>query len=232
MNYYYHPNPSSDLVLNGEESAHAIKVLRKKIGDIIHLMDGQGSAYEAKISEANHRSCKFEIISAESHPAPSVRTHIAIAPTKNIDRIEWFVEKSCELGVSHISIIETTRTERAKVNLERLEKKAISAMKQSKSFWKCKIDALIPFKELIKEPISGQKFIAFVQTGQEESLQRLAHPAMDCVVLIGPEGDFTHDEVRAAQNQGYQPVSLGKNILRTETAGVIAAHTINLVNER
>lgn len=230
MNYYYHPDPKSDSTLSNEESAHAIKVLRKKKGDSILLMDGQGNSYTAKIIEDNFRRCRFEIISEERHNKKQFAIHIAIAPTKNIDRIEWFVEKACELGINRISLIETKRTERSKIKLERLEKKAISAMKQSKSFWKCQIDHLTKFASFISEPFSGQKFVAYVETGEGLSLQKLAQPNQDTHILIGPEGDFTQDEVKASQNQGFQPVNLGKNILRTETAGIIACHTINMIN--
>ncbi|WP_109831209.1 RsmE family RNA methyltransferase [Reichenbachiella versicolor] len=230
MNYYYHADPKSDLTLSSEESSHAIKVLRKKTGDTIHLMDGLGHSYEARITDDNFRRCKFEIVSTEKHDRKPFSIHIAIAPTKNIDRIEWFVEKACELGADRISFIDTKRTERSKVKIDRLDKKAISAMKQSKSFWKCQIDEITTFSNFIKEPLTGQKFIAFVETGSEVAFNKMIQTNMDSIIMIGPEGDFTFDEVKSAQNQGFQTTNLGKNILRTETAGIIAAHTVNIIN--
>ncbi|PIB35832.1 16S rRNA (uracil(1498)-N(3))-methyltransferase [Reichenbachiella sp. 5M10] len=234
MNYYYHPNPTTNPVLSTEESSHAVKVLRKKVGDTIHLMDGKGGKYEAEITDANFRKCAFRITNHEQLMHTHAQVHMAIAPTKNIDRLEWFVEKACELGTAQITILLTQRTERKKVNLERLEKKAISAMKQSKNFWKCQIDELTPYESFVTqlESLATQSFIAYVETGQEEALQTLIQPQKNTLILIGPEGDFTPEEVQTAVQHGATAVNLGSSILRTETAGIIAAHTFNLVNGR
>ncbi|MFY0627285.1 MAG: 16S rRNA (uracil(1498)-N(3))-methyltransferase [Reichenbachiella sp.] len=232
MNYYYHPKPESNFVLNSEESSHAIKVLRKTQGDQIHLMDGNGYSYLAEITNDNFRKCSFKILSKRKHEKKSFSIHVAIAPTKNIDRIEWFVEKVCELGIDEISLIETKRTERTKVKIERLEKKAISAMKQSKNFWKCKINAVQKFNSFLQsKPASTQNFIAFVETGKEESLKKMVTASEKYLVLIGPEGDFTLEEIQHAKTHGFETINLGNNVLRTETAGIIAVHTLNLMNE-
>lgn len=233
MNYYYHPSPKQNDVLSNEESSHAIKALRKKEGDTIHIMDGLGGRYEAIITNANHRKCEFEVIKTSNIKPKEFSVHIAIAPTKNIDRIEWFVEKVCELGANSISFIESKRTERSRIKLERIEKKAISAMKQSKNFWKCKTNELVSIDTFIKasSTLDCDKFIAFVETGEENALHRLIKPDQDVLVMIGPEGDFTQEEVDRAKSFGFTPVNLGKNVLRTETAGIVAAHTINLVND-
>lgn len=232
MNYYYHPDPESNSFLSNEESSHAIKVLRKQKGDDIHIMDGKGNSYSVEITDANFRKCGFRILEKRQHPKKSFRIHIAIAPTKSIDRIEWFVEKACELGADEISLILTKRTERSKVKVERLEKKAISALKQSKNFWKCTINEPVPFSNFLKgKPSAEQKYIAFVETGQEDSLFKKAVEAQSTIILIGPEGDFTQEEVEQSREQGFVAVNLGESILRTETAGIVAAHTLNLINE-
>jgi len=231
VNYYYHPDPDLSAELNSDESHHAIKVLRKKKGDQISIMDGMGNAYLAEITDDNFRKCCFSILEKESHPKKSFSIHIAIAPTKNSDRIEWFVEKACELGTDEIFLVMTERTERSKVNLERLEKKAISALKQSKNFWKCDIHEAIKFDDFIKTaPDFDQKFIAFVETGKEESLKKLVRQGKSVLVMIGPEGDFTKQEITQAISEGFIMVNLGHMVLRTETAGIIAAHTISLAN--
>lgn len=232
MNYYFHPDPSADLTLSQEESTHAVKVLRKKEGDSIYLMDGTGGKYEAKVTEANFRKCKFEIIHQETVAPKAAKIHIAIAPTKNIDRIEWFVEKACELGADQISLFISKHSERKTIKLDRLEKKAIGAMKQSKSFWKCQISFVGSFSDFIQSlnvEKSG-RYIAYVETGEEQALQHKLQTASDALVLIGPEGDFTPQEVDQAEQAGFEAVSLGKNVLRTETAGIIAVHTFNLTN--
>ncbi|MCV9385139.1 16S rRNA (uracil(1498)-N(3))-methyltransferase [Reichenbachiella ulvae] len=230
MNFYYHPDPASDLTLSQEESSHAVKVLRKKTGDTLHLMDGIGGKYEAEITEANFRKCEFKILKKEEMAPREAQIHIGIAPTKNIDRLEWFVEKACELGVDQITIFITQHTERKKVKLDRLEKKAISAMKQSKSFWKCKIHWADKFPAFLSSTMEEQRFIAYVETGEESALRQLLQAEKDTIILIGPEGDFSPEEVKLATDAGFTAVNLGKNVLRTETAGIIAAHTFNLIN--
>ena len=232
MNFYYHTNPEENPILSTEESAHVVKVLRAKNRDEIHLMDGKGCTYLARIIDANHRKCSLEILSKTAKEQKPYRVHIAITPTKNIDRLEWFVEKACELGVDEISLLLTQRSERKKVNLERLEKKAISAMKQSKNFWKCEINELISLKTFISNQAdTSNKFVAYVETGAEDLLQRKVKANTDVLILIGPEGDFSPEEIELVKSSNFELVSLGKHVLRTETAGIAAVHTVNIINQ-
>lgn len=232
MNFYYHTNPEENPILSAEESAHVVKVLRAKSGDEIHLMDGKGHIYLARIIDANHRKCSFEILHKTAKEQKSYSVHIAITPTKNIDRLEWFVEKACELGVDEISLLLTHRSERKKVNLERLEKKAISAMKQSKNFWKCEINELISLKTFISNQAdTSNKFVAYVETGAEDLLQRKIKVNTDVLILIGPEGDFSPEEIELVKSSNFELVSLGNHVLRTETAGIAAVHTVNIINQ-
>ncbi|UXX78722.1 16S rRNA (uracil(1498)-N(3))-methyltransferase [Reichenbachiella carrageenanivorans] len=232
MNFYYHTNPEDKSMLSLEESAHVVKVLRAKTGDQIALMDGLGHSYLVEITDPNPRKCTFKIIEKTKAKAKCFRVHLAIAPTKSVDRLEWFVEKACEMGVDEISIIQTQRTERKKVNHERLEKKAISAMKQSKNFWKCQVNELKKLKDFVNsQKEEANKYVAYVETGTEDLLQKKLLPKTHCLILIGPEGDFSPEEIDLLKNAKFEMVSLGKNVLRTETAGVAAVHTVNLINQ-
>ena len=232
MNYFYHPNPESDNKLSSEESFHCIKVLRKKKGDEIDIIDGNGNIYQCRVEKESHRSCDFSILNKKTtQNKKEYHTHIAIAPTKNQDRLEWFVEKACEIGIDEITFLHTKRAERKKVNLERVEKKAVSAMKQSKSLFKAQINELVPFSNFLQKNISNkQKFIAFVDHQNDKELAKVIKPKGDYLILIGPEGDFTNEELALAKENDFQMVSLGSNVLRTETAGIVACHTIELLN--
>lgn len=232
MNFYYHPNPEENPVLSAEESSHVVKVFRAKTGDQVAILDGAGNSYQVEISEANSRKCSFRIISKTVAKPKPFGIHIAIAPTKSADRMEWFVEKACELGVDQISIILTQRTERKKVNLDRLEKKAISAMKQSKNLWKCQINDVCRLNDFVASQNNvDYKFAAHVETRQESLLQTKIAPGKQTLVLIGPEGDFSPQEVDLLKASKFELVSLGSNVLRTETAGIAAVHTANLINQ-
>ena len=232
MNFYYHPNPEESPFLSNEESAHLIKVFRARIGDEIMILDGKGHRYLAAVTDPNPRKCEFRIIEKKDSKPKEFRSHIAIAPTKNIDRLEWFIEKACEMGIDEISLILTQRSERKKVNIERLEKKAISAMKQSKNLWKCQINPLLGLREFLStNSDSYVKIAAYVETGKEDLLQKKIKPQTDTLILIGPEGDFSPTEIEDFKQAGFQLASLGQHILRTETAGLAAVHTINLINQ-
>lgn len=232
MNFYYHTNPEANSILSLEESAHVVKVLRAKAGDEIAIMDGAGHSYLVEIIDPNPRKCAFKITDKKEATPKPFRIHLAIAPTKSVDRLEWFVEKACEMGVDEISIIQTQRTERKKVNHERLEKKAISAMKQSKNFWKCEVNELKSLKDFVNSQKEvANKYAAYVETGAEDLLQKKVLPHTNCLILIGPEGDFSSEEVDVLKTSNFELVSLGRNVLRTETAGVAAVHTVNLINE-
>ncbi|MEO9967219.1 MAG: RsmE family RNA methyltransferase [Reichenbachiella sp.] len=232
MNFYYHPNPEEYLFLSAEESGHVVKVLRGKSGDQFTILDGKGHSYIAEITDPKPKACAFKIIDKTAASSKEFRIHLAIAPTKSTDRLEWFVEKACELGVDEISILSTQRTERKRTKTDRLNKKAISALKQSKNVWKCQINEpqdLKKFANLNKR--AAQKFVAYVETGDEDLLQHKLDAQTEVLILIGPEGDFSPEEIDLLKNLGYELVSLGQSVLRTETAGIVAVHTVNMVNQ-
>ncbi len=214
-----------------DESRHCIKVLRKKEGEIIRVTDGKGKLVEAIIVKAHPSEviCKVNQVIQNGTPK-SFYIHIAIAPTKNIDRIEWFVEKSCELGIDEISFIKCKHSERKVIKTERLEKKAISAMKQSQNFQKARINELQTFDSFLSNVAADAKFIAYVDADNAIGLKDVASTGMTYCVLIGPEGDFTEKELELAIKNGFQKISLGSTVLRTETAGLIACHSLNFIN--
>jgi len=219
--------------LEEEESRHAIKVLRLKTGALITLIDGIGGRYEACITHANPKKCEFEVKIKEEDPDKrSFYIHIAIAPTKNIDRLEWFVEKSVEFGINEISLLICEHSERKTVKNERLIRKAISATKQS---LKANIPIINParkFNDFLENlPNDQQRMIAYVDQSIPKHLKEKAAGGQKYCVLIGPEGDFSPAEIKKALEQGFEAISLGKSRLRTETAGVAACHILNLINE-
>lgn len=232
MNLFYQPHiPDGIRNLDPEESRHCIKVLRYKSGDIIHLTDGRGAFYEAVITDANSSACQFELKHTRTVEATRHTVHIAISPTKNADRIEWFVEKATEIGVDQITLLECENTERTFIKTARLEKVAVSAMKQSLKAFLPVINSLTSFKDFVERQQDDQKFIAFVDTTNPVHLKSAAAPGTSSVVLIGPEGDFSPEELKLAIDHGFIKVSLGSSRLRTETAGLVACHTIHLLNE-
>ena len=217
--------------MDEEESRHAIKVLRYVKGDELTIVDGKGNFYTATISNANAKKCEFEIINSTTSATKSYFIHIAIAPTKNIERIEWFVEKAVEIGIDEISLIICENSERKIVKTDRIQRKAISAMKQSLKAWLPTINEPISFSEFVKKNKSENRFIAFVDFSNPIKLQSIAPGNSSYTVLIGPEGDFSLKEVDNAMDFGFKKVSLGKNRLRTETAGITSCHLLNLINE-
>jgi len=234
MNIFYTPtiNSTNNYVLDEAESKHAIKVLRLKQGDTIWLVDGVGNFYVAQISNEHPKKCEVKIIEKkiEEHNKPNI--HIAIAPTKNNDRIEWFIEKTTEIGITEITPIICDHSERKVIKTERLEKRAISAMKQS-------LKASLP---IIKEPVGfrsfidsienlGERYIAHCNDDNQKHLKDIYSAGKNCIILIGPEGDFSKEEIDLAIEKGFTPISLGKSRLRTETAGLVACNVINLLNE-
>ncbi|WKN32093.1 16S rRNA (uracil(1498)-N(3))-methyltransferase [Porifericola rhodea] len=216
--------------LDREESKHCVKVLRKQSGDSIRIADGKGSFYEAVISEAHDKKCTFEVRQKDHQPKDNFHIHIALSPTKNIDRTEWFVEKAIEIGVHKISFLLCEHSERKVLKSERLERKAISAMKQSQHAYLADIQPLISFDDFVKAEAEGsQKFIAYLGEEPSPQLVHAAQPAKSYTVLIGPEGDFSPKEVDNAFNAGFEAVSLGNSRLRTETAGIAACHSLQLL---
>lgn len=214
--------------LNPEEARHALKVMRLQTGDGLHLTDGKGHFYEAKITRTDKRSCFFEVHQKETVTPHVGMRHLAIAPTKNIDRTEWLVEKAVEFGIDRISFVLCQHSERKVLKLDRIEKKAISAIKQSLKAWLPQLDAPVSLIDFLNNEACPNKFIAYVDFTQSLSLQDALQPGADHLVLIGPEGDFSSEELQKAMHQGFKQVSLGQSRLRTETAGLAAVHILNL----
>lgn len=217
-------------VLSEEESWHCMKVLRLGEGDAIDLTDGLGNFYHGRLTKVHHKGCLVEISTTKPDPRHHWHLHIAIAPTKNIDRFEWFLEKATEIGIAEITPLFCEHSEREVVKLSRLEKVLISAMKQSLKAWLPGLNEPVRFKDFVTRGFQGQKFIAYCETGHESELHNIYVNDSDVLVLIGPEGDFSTNEMEQAIKSGFKPVSLGPSRLRTETAGLVACHTINLMN--
>lgn len=228
--FYVNEIKSGVRALPEEEAKHCFVVLRLKIGDEIRIIDGNGGIFYSKLTLVTKKSCDFEIIREETVPIKPFSIHLAIAPTKNTDRIEWMIEKLGEMGVDEVSFIKTEHSERSKLRIDRLQKKAISAMKQSKSAYLMKINDVIPFKTFVTTSISQLKFIAHVDA-THQYLATVTKPNQSVTILIGPEGDFSRDELALSQQKGFHPISLGKNTLRTETAGMVACQIINTINQ-
>lgn len=233
MQLFYVPDISgAEFFLNEAESKHAIKVLRLSNGDTIQLVDGKGGFYKAEIADANPKKCRLKITSTQTDSGKTdFYLHIAIAPTKNIDRFEWFLEKATEIGINEITTLLTEHSERKTVKTERLEKILISAMKQSVKAYLPVLNEITHFNDLISATTCKNKFIAHCSAGEKTHLKNAVKKGEDVLVLIGPEGDFSADEIRFAKEYGFQEISLGNSRLRTETAGVVACHIVNLANE-
>ena len=214
-----------------DEAHHALKVLRKHKGDKIVVVDGNGSWYECVIESEEIQNCRLHIgDKREKFGLREHYIHIGIAPTKSHDRVEWFIEKAVEIGVQEISFILTDQSERKNIKLERILKRAISSMKQSLKAYLPKINDIIPLRDFIISCSNGEKYIGFVEDDESSHLFQSVNYNSDYCVLIGPEGGFTSSEFNAAQDIGFQSVSLGDSRLRTETAGLAACHILNLLN--
>lgn len=236
---FYAPGiKDGNLELPEDEAGHAVRVLRLKEGAPLTLTDGAGSFYEAQITLASPKHCRFEIL--DSRPDRKLwrgEIHLAVAPTKNMDRMEWFVEKATEIGVDRITLLDCKNSERRIVKTERLEKIAVSAMKQSHKAWKPIITPIQPFDAFMRNLPEGQRFIAHCYEADETegihlSARNFLGDLLDrdgaSTVLIGPEGDFSVEEVERAVQSGFQPISLGESRLRTETAALVAVHLMYL----
>lgn len=214
-----------------EESKHIIKVLRKKTGDSIHITNGNGNLFHSKITVESEKKCEVQIQTIDQFEPKKYKLHIAIAPTKMNDRFEWFLEKATEIGVDEISPIICEHSERKVYKTDRAEKILQAAMKQSNQFFLPKINTPISFSEFIKNTTDGEKFIAHCEENQKDSFKSRCQPNQNILILIGPEGDFSSKEINLALKNNFIPVSLGNTRLRTETAGVVASHTVALINE-
>ncbi len=230
--YFQEHMSGEEFVLDQQESKHISKVLRKPIGELVQFTNGKGSVFTCKIEDNHPRRTRLRIVEQQFLTKPSYDIHLAIAPTKNMDRIEWLMEKITEIGVDEITILQTENTERIQVNIQRLQKKAINACKQSRKAWLPSLNDITPFDQFISDPslLSHQRFICYVDENIPDHLYQLAKPGHSYLVLIGPEGDFGPSEIQAALDEGFSACSLGKSRLRTETAGLVAVHSLQLAN--
>lgn len=217
--------------LNEEESAHAVRVLRLKEGNTVTLADGRGGLYHAQIERIHPKHCSVAVLHhQEAYRRRQYRLHIGIAPTKNIDRFEWFVEKATEIGIDEITPLLCEHSERKQVNMERLHRIAIAAMKQSQKAYLPAISPITPFEQWVRATSDAQRYIAHCHAGNLPLLKTAYLPGMNVTIAIGPEGDFSRAEVQHALGWGYTEISLGASRLRTETAGIAACHSIYFMN--
>ncbi|MGY3052752.1 16S rRNA (uracil1498-N3)-methyltransferase [Pedobacter sp. UYEF25] len=233
MHIFYTPDISlPNYTLNGEESKHCVRVLRLVVGDVVNLVDGRGGFYSAEISSADPKKVGLHIFEAQTeYGKRPFRLHIAVAPTKNIDRLEWFLEKATELGIDEITPIICQRSERKVVKLERLLKVVTSAIKQSLKAYLPKVNETVSFESFINTNTCANKYIAHcLSADSKQYLSQTIISGEDCTVLVGPEGDFTADEINLALQKGYKAVTLGNTRLRTETAALAACFEINYLN--
>lgn len=232
MHIFYTPQIDISSELPEEESQHCTRVLRLNSGDEIMLTDGKGNFYKATITAASNKRCLFSINETIfQEPLWKGNLHIAMAPTKNMDRNEWFAEKATEIGIDQLTFLNCRYSERKVIKNERIEKIIISAVKQSLKARVPLLNEMIDFKSFIKQEFKGDKFIAHCYDESEKPfLKNVIKPGEDTLILIGPEGDFSEEEVKMAKEYGFKPISLGNSRLRTETAALTACHTFNLLN--
>lgn len=232
MHIFYTPDIETSSELPEEEAAHALRVLRLQPGDEVRLTDGTGNFYRARISVAAHKRCLVDVLQVEPQaPLWSGHLHIALAPTKNMDRTEWFAEKATEIGLDELTFLNCRYSERRLIKTERIRKILVSAIKQSLKARLPRLNEMTDFKDFVTRPFEGQKFIAHCHEGDKPLLKDTVRRGEDALVLIGPEGDFSDEEVQLALQAGFTPISLGRSRLRTETAALVACHILNLANQ-
>jgi 16S rRNA (uracil1498-N3)-methyltransferase len=233
MQLFYVPDiQQNEIILNETESKHAVKVLRLSKGSQIKVVDGKGGFYTAEITEPNPKKCRLFILESQKEFGKrKFNLHIAIAPTKNNDRFEWFLEKAAEIGIDEITPLYCERSERKNIKPDRLGKILISAMKQSVKAYLPVLNQMTTFREFISENTLFKKFIAHCNEGQKPHLKYEIQKGESVLILIGPEGDFSPEEVESAKKNGFGEISLGNPRLRTETAAIVACFIVNLANE-
>jgi 16S rRNA (uracil1498-N3)-methyltransferase len=233
MNVFYIIGATVGLnVLSEEESKHCVKVLRMTEGETFCVTDGEGYLYDAELVEALPKHASVNLTNKrKGYDNWGFKLEIAIAPTKLNERTEWFLEKATEIGIDRVRLFTSYHSERRAANVERFQKVMVSAMKQSIKSRLPKIDDLMSFDKLVKQPFEGQKFIAWIDDNVKDCLCDLYQKGENVLVLIGPEGDFSPEEVALAKENGFIPCSLGDARLRTETAALVACHTIQLINQ-
>jgi 16S rRNA (uracil1498-N3)-methyltransferase len=232
MNVFYAPSADQGFaILSDEESRHCVKVLRMRPGEEVFLTDGKGGWFSGVLAEADPRACLVQVREARmAYRERPVRLHIAVAPTKQTDRLEWFLEKATECGIDEVTPVICEKSERTVVKPERLERVLLTAMKQSLRAYLPRLNPARPLAEFLESDQQGEKFIAHCREGEKKGLLQDCPPGRDVLVLIGPEGDFTAGEVELALGQAYRPVSMGPHRLRTETAALTACIAFNLNN--
>lgn len=230
MELFFDPNFSGDGTLCETESKHCINVLRHKVGDNITISDGKGHYYTCTITNAHPKRCELTLVDKQTFSLPEFKIHMAVAPTKNIDRFEWMVEKAMEFGIDEITPLLCSHSERKKVRTDRIERILIAAMKQSLKAHLPTINELTSFDDFLAKHGGENTYIAHCYNTPKEPLKNAYNIGKEAILCIGPEGDFSEEEVDKAVAKGCIPVSLGKSRLRTETAGVAACHTIHLIN--
>jgi len=230
MAIFYTPDIQTNNCLAEEESVHCVRVLRLGEGSEIDLIDGRGNFFKARVVQAHPKHCMVEVLETIPDKTPPFMAHIAMAPTKNFDRTEWFVEKATEVGIGGFHFITSQHSERKVLKLERIEKIVVSALKQSMKALKPEIGEWTEFKKFVTKPFDGQKYICHCNPGEKPLLNCVCKSGTPVLVLIGPEGDFSPEEVELALKNGFQAVSLGDTRLRTETAAFVAAHVVCLKN--
>ena len=215
--------------LTEEESKHLVRVLRKKKGDQILVTDGKGMRYTCVLDQADPKKASLTVLSSQEAEIDPFYIHLAIAPTKSPDRMEWMVEKCGEFGIHGIHFFTAKNSERKEIKLHRLEKTAISALKQSKNLYLPEISGLQTFKD-VAEKEGGEKLFAFISNPPVDVLTKVATKGQEYHLIVGPEGDFTAEESVILKNNNWKPFSLGKSILRTETAGIAVCHALHILN--
>ena len=234
MQLFYAPDVTLPLyTLNDEESKHCVRVLRLRQGDTLHLTDGSGSLHRCEIVEAHQHHCTVKIVETQSeYGRRPYSLTMAVAPTKNIDRYEWFLEKATEVGVDRIVPIECDHSERRTIKHEREERVITSAVKQSIKAYHPTLDEMTDVKKLISAPFEGRKFIAHCDSSFEKRdyLPSIIKKTENILILIGPEGDFSPEEIKFALENGFEAISLGNQRLRTETAAVAATVMVATIN--
>ena len=234
MQLFYTPELTPEIknyTFSKEESKHIVRVLRKKETDILHITNGKGFMFTAKITIADQKKCMIEITSHEFQEPKGYKLHLAVAPTKMNDRYEWFLEKATEIGIDTITPIICDRSERKVIKVERFEKIIQSATKQSLNAYFPELKPAISFSNFIKTHSDDQLFIAHCEEDKKQSLKEVLQTKQDVTILIGPEGDFSIKEIELALANNYIPVTLGDTRLRTETAAIVACHSVAFMNQ-
>ena len=221
---------TNQIILSEVESRHCIKVLRYKLGDEVQVLDGRGNLYDCTIFDDNLQQCTLDITGTDFKDRNDCELHIVIAPPKNPDRIDWLIEKSVEMGASRVSFALSERSIRNKIKLERLERISIAAMKQSYSRYKLRIDDIASLGDVFDQIDAAQRLIPHLEKGVRILIHDALKPKKNTCILIGPEGDFTPEEIISAIDNNFKPVSLGERRLRTETAAIMVIGAFNYVN--